>query len=98
MRKTTAESALEMHPATTTELTTEGYVAAISTTLRRVYAPVRNAVKTLARQVDADPRAVRGWMSGECGPRGRDLIVLMAECAELRAEVDRLIEQIKGAP
>ncbi len=82
----------------TTTLSQDAYQQTVSATLRRVFGPLRNASKIVARKTGSSPRSVENWFAGTCAPRGAELIKLMAECAELRAEVDRLIDELQGKP
>jgi len=98
VRKYTAKVSVEMSGISSIEYDGAFYARFIRDCLGRAFGDRRNARKIIARGVNADERAVKAWMSGECGPRGMELIKLMAECSELRAEVDRLIEQLQGNP
>jgi hypothetical protein len=71
----------------------ETYSQTIHRVLNKAYAPLRHATETLARHSGATPRAARNWLDGECAPRAEHLILLMANCAELRAEIDRLVRE-----
>ena len=79
-------------------LTQDAYRETITGTIRLVFGPRRNAAKILAGKTGASPRTAENWLAGTCAPRGAELIKLMAECAELRAEVDRLITELQGNP
>ena len=68
----------------------------VTGTLRRVFGPLRNASKIVAGKTGSSPRTVENWLAGTATPRGAELIRLMAECDELRAEVDHIIEQIRA--
>ena len=59
------------------------------------YGPLRNAAKLLARDANVSPRTAENYLHGRHAPSGDALVTLMARNAELRAEIDRLIEQRK---
>ena len=77
-------------------VTTDELAERISAALRRAV-PQRHASKHVSRAVDADPRAVENWFSAHCPPRSADLITLMAACEDVRAEVDRLVQEARAA-
>jgi len=71
------------------------YCQTVTSVLRDTYGRLRHGPEILARAVRASPRATRNWIDGTNAPRGAELIRLMAECDELRAEIDRLVEEEK---
>lgn len=77
-------------------VTTDELAARISAALRRGV-PGRHASKRVSRAVDAHPRAAENWLTAHCPPRSADLVALMAACEDVRAEVDRLVEELRQA-
>lgn len=77
------------------QMTTCSYSETVTSVLRRIYGSMRNGTEYLARCVDITPRTARNWLDGKNAPRGAELIKLMAECEELRREIDRLVEEEK---
>jgi hypothetical protein len=73
------------------------YGEVVRRVLQQQYGPLKCAAKYLARDARATPRAAENWLAGECAPHGQALIHLMAHCKELRAEIDRLIEETSCA-
>ncbi|WP_180952791.1 hypothetical protein [Acetobacter aceti] len=71
------------------------YSETVTSVLRRIYGSMRHGAEYLARGVDTSPRTARNWLDGKNAPRGAELIRLMAECDELRREIDRLVEEEK---
>lgn len=63
--------------------------------MRAVYGQQRNAYKVLARRISRTPRAVRGWMDGECGPQFDALLDLCADHDEIAEFVLVLIRERK---
>ncbi len=96
MGRNSGQRTQELRCMNTTAFSQDDYQRTVSGTLRRVFGPLRNASKIVARMTGSSPRTVENWFAGTCAPRGFELIKLMAECAELRAEVDRLIDQLQG--
>ena len=84
---------LEMHAAITAEDCAERF----GTILRRHTGDMRNASKRLARKIGADPRVVENYIYGRHCPPAAKLIELMAECADLAEEVNRLVAQRRAA-
>ena len=74
---------------------TATYAGTVLGFIQAEYAPLKHAAKLLARAAGSTPRAAENWLAGSYAPSGEALINLMARNAELRAEIDRLIEQRK---
>ncbi|MEJ0017505.1 MAG: hypothetical protein WDN25_13260 [Acetobacteraceae bacterium] len=73
------------------------YTDVVLGVLRREYAPLKNAAKLLARHARTTPRTADNWLAGSHAPNGEKLINLMAECAELADEVNRLVAARRAA-
>lgn len=71
------------------------YSQTVTTVLRTIYGRLKHGPEILARAVEASPRTTRNWLDGTNAPRGAELIRLMAECEELKSEIDRLVEEEK---
>lgn len=50
----------------------------------------------LARKLGIDPRAMKNYFGGNNAPPATQLIMIMAECCEVRNEVFQLLESIGG--
>ena len=59
------------------------------------YGRLRHGAKLLARDAGVSPRTAEGYFQSRHGVNAETLNTLMARNAELRAEIDRLIEQRK---
>lgn len=77
-------------------ITADLVTARLSGALRRSHGDKRHAAERIAREIDADPRAVRNWMSGVNAPRATELVKLMASCDEIAAEVLQLVEEARA--
>lgn len=62
---------------------------------RRVWP--RHTAKRVARATDAPLGTAHRWVRGETQPRAAELIRLMAECCEVQAEINRLVEEMRIA-
>jgi hypothetical protein len=71
--------------------------ARISAALLRAYSAHRHTAKLLARATGRTPRAVQGWLYGQNAPPADALIDLCAECDELAAEINLMIEERRRA-
>lgn len=71
------------------------YAETVHRVLREEFAPLKHATKILARMAGTTPRTAENWIAGLCAPQGAHLIRLMAHCDELKAEIDRLIQEEK---
>lgn len=60
--------------------------------VRRRYQPLRHAEEKLARDAGCTPRTARGWLRGEHAAQGEHLLALMANCADLVAEINEAVE------
>ena len=59
----------------------------------REYAPRPNASKLLARAARTSHRTAEKWLARQSAPSGENFLNLLAECEDLAAEVNSLIEQ-----
>jgi len=78
-----------------TAITAELCAERVGSVLRSEYGEQRNVCKRLARKFQATPRAVQNWLYGVNAPRMHDLVLLMAECRELEADVLRLVAEVR---
>jgi hypothetical protein len=53
------------------------YAAAVAASLRQVLEAPGVSTKTIMGWTNASERTVKGWIAGECGPRGEHLVALM---------------------
>lgn len=58
--------------------------------IQRIYGPLKNGVKLLARDAHATPRAAENWISGLCSPQADKLITIMRHNDAVAAEIFRL--------
>jgi hypothetical protein len=56
---------------------------------------LRHGEKKLARAAGVTPRAARNWIEGRCCPQSAQLLRLMAECRELRAEILGIVDELE---
>ena len=59
----------------------------------REYAPKPHASKLLAQAARTSHRTAERWLAGKAVPSGENFLNLLAECEDLAAEVQQLIEQ-----
>ncbi len=77
-------------------ITSDVYARAICGVVQRRWGGMRFAEKIMSRELQITQRTARNYLSGQHGPRGAELIRLMAVCDELRDEVLRLVEEEKA--
>jgi hypothetical protein len=63
--------------------------------IRRIWP--RHAAKRIARATNSPVPTARRWVSGETEPRASDLVRLMAECVEVQAEINKIVEELRVA-
>lgn len=76
-------------------MTAIGYAPTVCDVLRREYSHLKSAAKIVAQKASVTPRTAENWLTGQNAPRGDELIRLMAECDELKAAIDKLVEMHK---
>jgi hypothetical protein len=76
-------------------VTATGYAPTVHGVLRDVFGPLKGAAKIIARKARVTPRTAENWLGGQNAPRGDELIRLMAECDELKAAIDKLVEEAR---
>jgi hypothetical protein len=69
----------------------------VSRGLRRHYQDVRHAPKLLARAIDVEPETARSYLDEKRIPGACKLLEIMAECREIRTEVNRLVDKLEAA-
>jgi len=68
----------------------------VSNALRQIYQDVRHAAKQIAG-IGIAPDSANKYIYGRRSPNGWNLVQLMAQNPLLRADVDRLIDELKAA-
>ncbi|MCQ8279889.1 hypothetical protein NFI95_15700 [Acetobacteraceae bacterium KSS8] len=76
-------------------VTNEACLAAVSVSMQERYGDIRNAAKKAARSRGWTTKSFMNWLYGKNAPRMQDLIVLMADCPKLHAEIDRMVEETR---
>jgi hypothetical protein len=65
--------------------------------LRQLYQDVRCARKLIAKSIGISPNSAKQYLTSQRMPNGWNLVQLMAGNPALRADVDRLINELKAA-
>jgi len=78
-------------------VTATTYSNTVFRVIQREYAPLKHAAKLLARHAGTTPRTAENWLAGTHAPNGEKLLNLMAECATLADEVNRLVAERRSS-
>ena len=65
--------------------------------LRQLYQDVRCARKLIAKSIGISPNSAKQYLGSQRMPNGWNLVQLMAQNPMLRADVDRLIDELEAA-
>jgi hypothetical protein len=78
-----------------TAIPMDDFGKAVTDIIRRKFGGKRHAAKRLATITDSPVRTAEAWLAGRYSPNANNILYLMADCDELRAEVNRRVDLIR---